>query len=470
MILGLASGLGSGCFVDEERVTVEAFYDRPQTIPEGVPYEARDQVSADAEIDPDECPRGRGIDSEGNCVMMVTRAFDNGRGGLVQVPGGDFWRGDLPPPTRLRSAEDAVIQWAGQPLKTDHVDSFWMDGWEISRGAYADCVSVGECSEARCLDGGDGTPTEVQLEANELEAFPQTCVTHSQAAGYCEWRDARLPTEAEWEYAARGPLGWVYPWGNEFRDELGLAMGPVGFDPMDISYFGLKGFGGNALEWTAEVFDDHVNMRAYLEGEFRSADGPVASHVAAFNRSLCADGSACALGERYVVKGGRSGARSGAWEFRDGVALAEDLPAESVEGDRTLAQHRRLGFRCARDLEDDQPPLAVPESAQPLPVVITRGDYQLFMVFAEAVDRSEAERFCTQLMAPGEAPGTGGWRLPSLEEIELVSAWFGGPGPFWTRDGAVEQTYVDRETAEYANVSVDDDAPLFARCIRNSVG
>lgn len=444
-----------------------AFYDQPHVVPAGTPYEGEDQVSTNPQTGEEECPRGRGLDGEGNCTMLATEAFENGRGGIVQIPAGNFWRGDLPLPTRLtRPDERNFVQWPGQPLVADSLPSFWMDGWEISRGAYADCVVEGRCTPAKCLDGSDGAPTEIELTAEELEAFPQTCVTHEQAAGYCEWRGARLPTEAEWEYAARGPLGWNFPWGNDFRDELGLALGPVGFDPLDISYFGLKGFGGNASEWTATEYDPDGNLRPYLAGEFRSDDGPLAKAWGEWLEGLCG-ASDCDPGTRYVIKGGRTGARAGAWQLDDEIAIAE-IPERNFETDDAFAQHRRLGFRCAKDLEPDRPSLDNPKRANPLPMVITRGDFQLFMAIAEVVDRREAERFCEQLVAPGEEAGAGGWTLPSVDEIKdpEISKWFGGPGPFWTRDGAAEQTAVDTETAEYAPIEVDPSEALMARCIR----
>lgn len=449
-----------------------AAYDEPTTIPAGVPYEGKELPDEIPVANAEECPRGRGIDKDGQCIRLRNQAFESKHGGEVMIPAGDFWRGDLPPPTRMDvkgMGDRPHAQWPGQPLVADALPAYWMDGWEITRGAYADCVSAGECSPATCVDGSDGAPSQAQAQGQELDAFPQTCVSHDQAASYCEWRGARLPTEAEWEYAARGPLGWRYPWGDRLRDEVGLALGPVGFDPLDISYFGLKGFGGNAMEWVADAFDPDGNLRAYLpEGAtFRSPDGPLAQSRAAWTEQLCG-GSECDLGTRYVVKGGRMGARTGAWQLADASALASPAPSENFEGDKTLAQHPRLGFRCARDLTEAEAELALenPQKANPLPLVLNRENYQLFMAVAEAVNRSEAEAFCAQLVAPGEAEGKGGWRLPTLAEIETVAIWFGGPGPFWASEGAVEQTFVDEEEATYGAVEVDPAQPLFARCIR----
>ena len=446
----------------------QAFYDRPHTIPAGVPFEGEDVLAEPKPVaSAEECGRGHGIDADGNCVQVALRDLEFG--GMVQIPAGAFLRGDIPMRYDAKSGRERPhIEYAGQPLWQDQLPSFWVDGYEVSRRAYAKCVAAGECTPARCLDGSDGRPTEVTIGEEELLAFPQTCVTHQQAAHYCEWRGARLPTEGEWEYAARGPEGWMFPWGHDLRDELGLALGPVGFDPIDISYFGLKGFGGNAIEWVADRFDPDANVAHYLAGSFRRDDGPLARSYAQWKQSLCG-GSDCELGERYVVKGGRSGARAAAFELPEGRTLAE-VPDSNFEGDRAVAQHNRLGFRCAADLEPEQPSLTVPKPAMPLPLLRQEGGYELFLAIAEAVDRQEAERFCAQLVAPGdpEPPeGGNGWRLPTLEEIRATVRWFGGPGPFWLAEGAAEQTHVDTEGAEWALIEADESEALMARCIRS---
>jgi formylglycine-generating enzyme required for sulfatase activity len=454
---------------DAEPDPRQAYYDAPHQIPMGVPYAGPAIVddSPEAVASADECGRGRGIDPEGDCVRLVTREHEFG--GMVQIPAGAFMRGDIPSRYDAgHTRERAYIQHAGQPLFLDHLPSYWLDGYEISRLAYAKCVEAGDCTLALCLDGGDGSPNQAQLGSAELGAFPQTCVTHDQAQAYCEWRGARLPTEAEWEYAARGPEGWIYPWGHEFRDELGLALGPVGYDPLDISYFGLKGFGGNAIEWVADAYADDSNLSHYLGGTFRSETGPLARSWAAWKQGLCG-GTDCDLGVRYSVKGGRTGARAAAWQLAPGQTIAT-MPTSNFEGDRAIAQHERLGFRCAADLGPDQATLTVPVPAVPLPLYRTEGEHDMFLAVAEVVNREEAIRYCSVLKAPGDPEalpeGGNGWRLPTLAEVREVSLWFGGPGPFWVVEGAIEQTYVDTQTSEWGLVEADDDEPLMARCIR----
>jgi len=454
---------------DELRATERRpAYDKPTTIPAGVPYEGVEDIADPKTVaSAEECGRARGIDSEGNCVALNLRELEFS--GMVQIPAGAFLRGDIPMRYDARPGRDrAHVKYSGQPLWHDQLPSFWMDGYEVSRQAYAKCVAAGTCSVATCLDGSDGRPAEVALSEPELVAFAQTCVTHEQAASYCEWRGARLPTEAEWEYAARGPEGWTYPWGHQLRDEMGLALGPVGYDPMDLSYFGLKGFGGNVLEWVADRYDPDANLNHYVAGPFRSPDGPLARSFAQWKRGLCGD-SDCDLGERFVVKGGRAGARTGAWQFAAGQPPSE-LPETNFEGEMTITSHRRLGFRCAADLEPEQGVLTVPKPPAPLPLLRQEGGYDLFLAVAEAVNREEAERFCAQLIAPGDPSERSaqieGWRLPALDEVRAVVRWFGGPGPFWVAEGAAERVRVNTETADWELIEADTDESLMARCVR----
>ncbi len=92
------------------------------------------------------------------------------------------------------------------------------------------------------------------------ENMPVTNVKWDDAAAYCAWRDTRLPTEAEWEYAARGPEGFLYPWGNEPNDVLAnindhfTGLTPIGNFPNATSPFDLFDMAGNAWEWVADWY------------------------------------------------------------------------------------------------------------------------------------------------------------------------------------------------------------------------
>jgi formylglycine-generating enzyme required for sulfatase activity len=85
-------------------------------------------------------------------------------------------------------------------------------------------------------------------------------VTWYEAEAYAKWRGGRLPTEAEWEFAARGPKSFVYPWGDTFdatRTNLiaSKRLTPVGEIPKGVSPFGAHDMSGNAMEWVADWLD-----------------------------------------------------------------------------------------------------------------------------------------------------------------------------------------------------------------------
>lgn len=454
--------------------TALAFYDHPHGFPTGEPFVGEEVELEKVVASPDECGRGRGIDPEGKCVVLKTQELPHG--GMVMIPAGSFLRGDIPARYDAdHNREFPYIHSSGQPLREDTLASYWIDGFEVSRRAYAECVAAGKCSEAKCIDGSDGRPPR-DIGNTDLLNFPQTCVTHAQATDYCEFRGARLPSEGEWEFAARGPEAWMFPWGNELRDEIGQTIGPVGYDPLDISYWGLKGFGGNAMEWVADEFDAEANLRVYLRGEFRSPEGPLARAQQTHLRMLtCGIGRAndptCEvpdLGPRHVLKGGRSGQRAGAYDLPPDFVPPPNPAKDSFERTRAVGQHELLGFRCAKDLAPDDAQLTSPKPATRLPLVRQDGDYELFLGVAEAVDRSEAEAFCQQLRVPGD-PESGGtpWRLPTLAEIRATYLWFAGPGPFWTAEGAAEQTFVDAQVSEWDSVEPGQDPALLVRCIRS---
>ncbi|MBN1679960.1 MAG: SUMF1/EgtB/PvdO family nonheme iron enzyme [Anaerolineae bacterium] len=126
-------------------------------------------------------------------------------------------------------------------------EPFWIDRTEVTRGMYTECVADGVCSETLASNYS----TENNQPINNLTWF--------QAKDYCAWREARLPTEAEWEYAARGPEGWTYPWGDEFAWNYVVYSGnspqtaEVGSRPDGASWVGALDMSGNVWEWTSTI-------------------------------------------------------------------------------------------------------------------------------------------------------------------------------------------------------------------------
>src|SRR6478735_4537812 len=109
------------------------------------------------------------------------------------------------------------------------------------------------------LGGRDAT--RLPLHCNgDVPDQPRTCITWYQAEAYAAWRAGRLPTEAEWEYAARGPKSTVYPWGDTFDRERANVLDsvspkPVGSYPTGASWVGAVDMSGNAMEWVADWLD-----------------------------------------------------------------------------------------------------------------------------------------------------------------------------------------------------------------------
>jgi formylglycine-generating enzyme required for sulfatase activity len=440
-----------------------AWLDEAPRVPEGRAIPEVERSTPDAQPDGSDCGKRTGRTQDGTCRLLATD--DANYVERVLLPAGRFVIGRVPlvydgsTAKKIRSP-----RWPNQPPRFADVESFWIDLVEVTREAYAECVSEGACSPATCVDGSDGRrdPT------SEITGLPQTCVTHSQAKKFCAHRGGRLPTATEWEYAARGVDARVFPWGNEIRDEITDVIMPVSIR-VDASYFGILGLGSNANEWVADAFEHDLGLASFASG-FRDADGPMAQARREWELRLACGESRdkCALSEtdtqRFAIKGP---AVVGVRAARDSAPRGE-TPPTTLEGWKEVVQHPQLGFRCAADVRPSDPEYVVPALPPQIPwIVRTSGEGQpaleIFGGIAEAVSRAEARRFCAVLHLPREEPG--GWRLPTLDEIIASANFFRGPGPFWSEDGSVEQvggTWSARPLA-------DEDA-LLARCVRDAQG
>ena len=147
-----------------------------------------------------------------------------------------------------------------KPVHTVALDAFWLDRTEVSNTQYDRCVQAGTCAPSRYEDDA----------RYNGEDQPVVGVSWEDAVTYCEWAEARLPTEAEWEYAARGPDGLVYPWGNEFdgkrlnskgEDDGYERLAPVGSYPEGASWCGALDMAGNVYEWVADWKGDYPSRQ-----------------------------------------------------------------------------------------------------------------------------------------------------------------------------------------------------------------
>ena len=144
---------------------------------------------------------------------------------------------------------------------------FWIDRNEVSNKDFA-AFRAGGGYTNQALWSDDGwtwlggrDAARLPLHCNgDVPEQPRTCTTWYEAEAYAAWRAGRLPTEAEWEYAARGPKSTVYPWGDTFDRERAnvldsLSPKPVGSYPTGASWVGALDMSGNAMEWVADWLD-----------------------------------------------------------------------------------------------------------------------------------------------------------------------------------------------------------------------
>lgn len=169
---------------------------------------------------------------------------------MVAIPAGEFFAG-------CNEEVDHACIAAEKPGGLRRVEAFAIDRNEVTAADYQSCVAAGAC---RATDRGDGCNVGVAGR----ERHPANCLDWAQAVAYCAWRGARLPTEWEWERAARGPAGRVHPWGDEPADcrhasideGSGSACGrgdttaPVGSKPAGATPEGILDLIGNVWEWT----------------------------------------------------------------------------------------------------------------------------------------------------------------------------------------------------------------------------
>lgn len=246
---------------------------------------------------------------------------------LVFIPAGEFLMGSDPGEPYFWGAE--------APKHTVYLDAFWIYRTEVTNGMYRACVEVGACLVPR--ENSSHTHEEY-FNSHQYDGYPVIHVGYEDAAAYCEWAGARLPTEAEWEKAARGTEGVLFPWGSEeLQDEFAnfcdegcpehsiefteqgfndgyRDVAPVGSYPAGASPFGALDMAGNVLEWVA----DWYAVDYYSHSPEINPTGPES-------------------GTRRIIRGGSW------WSLREGLrpaARASKSPEFSSD---------MVGFRCAVD-------------------------------------------------------------------------------------------------------------------------
>jgi eukaryotic-like serine/threonine-protein kinase len=183
---------------------------------------------------------------------------------MVYVPAGTFTMGntiDQAMAECRKFRNDCKDGWFTdeQPPHSVSLDAYWIDRTDVTNGMYALCVKAGACQ----APSQSGSTTHTSYYGNpQYDNYPVIYVNWTDADAYCKWAGARLPTEAEWEKAARGTDGRLYPWGNDIPNKSLLNFNynvgdttAVGIYPSGASPYGALDMAGNVYQWVNDWYD-----------------------------------------------------------------------------------------------------------------------------------------------------------------------------------------------------------------------
>jgi formylglycine-generating enzyme required for sulfatase activity len=213
---------------------------------------------------------------------LAQRGATVSEGMMALIPAGEFVMG----------AEELLPD--ARPVHRVFVSSFWLDRYQVTNAQYRKCVEAGGCLPPKDRQAFDET---------ERAQHPVTNVTWAQARGYCQWKGKRLPTEAEWEKAARGTDARRYPWGNGNEVIIHRLRGndlkttsngtePVGSQSAIASPYGVHDLVGSVSEWVKDWYGEDFyqvspshDPQGPVRGSFRVLRGgplserPLEAHV-----------------------------------------------------------------------------------------------------------------------------------------------------------------------------------------------
>ncbi len=242
------------------------------------------------------------------CNSAPTPPVTTDNAPLVYVPAGEFTMGsDLLPNEG--------------PIHTVYLDAFWIDQHEVTNAQYRQCVTAQQCPAP--VEGYSDRHQSGYYGNPEFDNFPVAYTGWAEADQYCRWAGKRLPTEAEWEKAARGTDAREFPWGNTFdatraNSALNIELVTTSVDshPGGASPYGAVDMAGNVWEWVADWYDETY----YAQSPHANPTGPV-------------------TGTMHIVRGGGYGG----YDAAQRTSLRRDLDANE--------RVPYVGFRCARSAQ-----------------------------------------------------------------------------------------------------------------------
>jgi len=204
------------------------------------------------------------------------------------------------------------------PQHAVYLDAFWIDQYEVTNKQYAMCVEAGACNPPINTASAD---RESYFGNPEFDDYPVIEMRWEDANAYCIWAGRSLPTEAQWEKAARGTDGRLFPWGDDnFNENLLNYNGNIGNTTKVGSYeagkspYGVYDMIGNVWEWVADIYSSVY----YPKSPAENPTGPAA-------------------GETHIIRGGSYDVQRATWI----------RAAERSQGIAPQWYYKFIGFRCA---------------------------------------------------------------------------------------------------------------------------
>ncbi len=294
------------------------------------------------EAEPDTAPVTEPIEETEEPVARENYVDNRSGAEMIYIPAGTFKLGsDL-------SVDEYAIEEEETPQLNVYLDGYWAGKTEVTNEQYRKCVEAGICEMGGYMN----------LYVMGLEEYPVTYVSIEQAERFCSWIGGRLPTEFEWEKAARGTDGRIYPWGSQEPNTSnnlanvpnyvdangnGYDLFPVGSFPDGASPYGLLDMAGNVWEWTSTWFS--VNYYETLAAEEE------------INGSVIRNPEGPEFGSTQVIRGGSCASTE-----------VNTYPAFMRTASRSylnLSSSYYVGFRCIVPDTGDELPAGAQEPVDP---------------------------------------------------------------------------------------------------------